>query len=69
MKSALTIIYVHIFFLYLRHILLIQNSSLTAPDRNPENVTIVGHSPHQMDITWEVTNLTLLLIYYKYTAQ
>ncbi|XP_058265899.1 cell adhesion molecule L1-like a isoform X1 [Hemibagrus wyckioides] len=27
-----------------------------APDRNPENVTIVGHSPHQMDITWEPLN-------------
>ncbi|XP_060749849.1 cell adhesion molecule L1-like a [Tachysurus vachellii] len=24
-----------------------------APDRNPENITIIGRSPHQMDITWE----------------
>uniref|UniRef100_A0A4W4F3B0 Neural cell adhesion molecule L1-like protein n=1 Tax=Electrophorus electricus TaxID=8005 RepID=A0A4W4F3B0_ELEEL len=24
-----------------------------APDRNPENVEIKGHLPHQMDITWE----------------
>ncbi|XP_053339344.1 cell adhesion molecule L1-like a [Clarias gariepinus] len=24
-----------------------------APDRNPENIKIEGHSPHQMDITWE----------------
>ncbi|KAK3547472.1 hypothetical protein QTP86_021178 [Hemibagrus guttatus] len=27
-----------------------------APDRNPENITIVGRSPHQMDITWEPLN-------------
>ncbi|KAM3872399.1 neural cell adhesion molecule L1-like protein [Diretmus argenteus] len=25
----------------------------TAPDRNPENIKIQGHLPHQMDITWE----------------
>ncbi|XP_077459520.1 neural cell adhesion molecule L1-like protein isoform X2 [Stigmatopora argus] len=24
-----------------------------APDRNPENIKIEGHLPHQMDITWE----------------
>ncbi|XP_053281049.1 neural cell adhesion molecule L1-like protein isoform X6 [Pleuronectes platessa] len=24
-----------------------------APDRNPENIKIQGHLPHQMDITWE----------------
>ncbi|XP_017343000.1 cell adhesion molecule L1-like a [Ictalurus punctatus] len=24
-----------------------------APDRNPGNIKIEGHSPHQMDITWE----------------
>ena len=26
----------------------------TAPDRNPENIKIQGHLPHQMDISWEV---------------
>lgn len=52
-------------YLQSRHILLIQISSLTAPDRNPENINIEGHSPHQMDITWEVT---LLLTYYRYNA-
>ena len=25
-----------------------------APDRNPENIKIQGHLPHQMDISWEV---------------
>ncbi|KAM7412141.1 hypothetical protein PAMA_021885 [Pampus argenteus] len=25
----------------------------TAPDRNPENIKIQGHLPHQMDISWE----------------
>ncbi|XP_049611369.1 cell adhesion molecule L1-like a isoform X6 [Syngnathus scovelli] len=24
-----------------------------APDRNPENIKIEGHQPHQMDISWE----------------
>lgn len=24
-----------------------------APDRNPENITIQGHLPHQMDISWK----------------
>lgn len=27
---------------------------LTAPDKNPENIKIQGHLPHQMDISWEV---------------
>lgn len=26
----------------------------TAPDRNPENIRIEGHVPHEMDINWEV---------------
>nr|XP_055068638.1 neural cell adhesion molecule L1-like protein isoform X2 [Misgurnus anguillicaudatus] len=25
----------------------------SAPDRNPENIKIEGHLPHEMDITWE----------------
>ena len=25
-----------------------------APERNPENIKIQGHLPHQMDISWEV---------------
>ncbi|XP_024231415.1 cell adhesion molecule L1-like a isoform X3 [Oncorhynchus tshawytscha] len=29
------------------------NSSTTAPDKNPENIQIQGHLPHQMDISWE----------------
>lgn len=27
----------------------------TAPDKNPENIKIQGHMPHQMDISWEVS--------------
>lgn len=26
----------------------------TAPDKNPENIRIEGHLPHEMDINWEV---------------
>lgn len=26
----------------------------TAPDRNPDNIRIEGHVPHEMDINWEV---------------
>lgn len=44
------------YYIQSRHRLLIQISSLTAPDRNPENIKIEGHTPRQMDITWEVTN-------------
>jgi hypothetical protein len=32
-------------------------SSLSpAPDKNPENIKIEGHLPHEMDINWEVRN-------------
>uniref|UniRef100_A0A4W6FWP2 protein-tyrosine-phosphatase n=1 Tax=Lates calcarifer TaxID=8187 RepID=A0A4W6FWP2_LATCA len=27
-----------------------------APDKNPENIKIEGHLPHEMDINWEVKN-------------
>lgn len=33
-----------------------------APDRNPENIKIQGHLPHQMDISWEVSKKAHLLI-------
>lgn len=33
-----------------------------APDRNPENIKIQGHLPHQMDISWEVRNRPHLFI-------
>ncbi|XP_028264938.1 cell adhesion molecule L1-like a isoform X2 [Parambassis ranga] len=29
------------------------NTPPAAPDRNPENIRIQGHLPHQMDISWE----------------
>ncbi|KAI3357326.1 hypothetical protein L3Q82_015771, partial [Scortum barcoo] len=29
------------------------NTPPAAPDRNPENIKIQGHLPHQMDISWE----------------
>ncbi|XP_034552307.1 neural cell adhesion molecule L1-like protein isoform X2 [Notolabrus celidotus] len=29
------------------------NTPPAAPDRNPENIKIHGHLPHQMDISWE----------------
>uniref|UniRef100_A0A667YTC5 Cell adhesion molecule L1-like b n=1 Tax=Myripristis murdjan TaxID=586833 RepID=A0A667YTC5_9TELE len=28
-----------------------------APDKNPENIKIEGHLPHEMDINWEVRNI------------
>lgn len=31
-----------------------RNLFQTAPDRNPENIRIEGHVPHEMDINWEV---------------
>lgn len=33
-----------------------------APDRNPENIKIQGHLPHQMDISWEVRNRARLFM-------
>lgn len=33
-----------------------------APDRNPENIKIQGHLPHQMDISWEVREKAYLSI-------
>ncbi len=33
-----------------------------APDRNPENIKIQGHLPHQMDISWEVRKTAFLFI-------
>lgn len=30
----------------------------TAPDRNPDNIRIEGHVPHEMDINWEVGAFT-----------
>lgn len=35
------------------HVLL----SFPAPDRNPENIKIESHLPHEMDINWEVRNI------------
>lgn len=40
----------------------------TAPDKNPENIKIEGHLPHEMNINWEVRSrawpfITLLFPY------
>lgn len=38
------------FFIIVKSILNVS----TAPDKNPENIKIQGHLPHQMEISWEV---------------
>ena len=43
-----------IIFLICNNIILQCKNLFKAPDRNPENIKIQGHLPHQMDISWEV---------------
>lgn len=42
-----------------------------APDRNPANIKIQGHLPHQMDISWEVrrTRTHLLISRHSWRAR